>query len=65
MYAYQYIGGFKKMTFDEIMAMLLKSCNKRFKESVGLREKLLDCATQIYIAEMREKNNAEIPEKMD
>lgn len=53
------------MTFDEIMAMLLKSCNKRFKESVGLREKLLDCATQIYIEEMREKNNAEIPEKMD
>lgn len=53
------------MTFDEIMIMLLQSCNKRFKDSTGLREKLLDCATQIYITEMRGKNNAEIPEKMD
>lgn len=53
------------MTFDEIMAMLLRSCNKRLKETTSLTEKLLDCATQIYIAEMREKNNAEISEKME
>lgn len=53
------------MTFDEIMVMLLQSCNKRFKETTSLSEKLLDCATQIYIAEMKEKNNAKISEKME
>lgn len=61
------------MTFDEIMVMLLRSCNKRFTETVSLSEKLLDCATKIYIAgmkeknneEMKEENNAEISEKMD
>ena len=53
------------MTFDEIMVMLLRSCNMRFSETESLREKLLDCATKIYIAEMREKNNAEISKKME
>lgn len=53
------------MEFDEIMVMLLRSCNKRFAETESLREKLLDCATKIYIAEKREKNNAEISEKME
>ena len=55
------------MTFDEIMVMLLKSCNMRFRETTSLSEKLLDCATQIYIEEtkMKEKNNAEISKKMD
>lgn len=53
------------MTFDVIMVMLLKSCNKRFAETTSLREKLLDCVTKIYIAEMKEKNNAEISEKME
>ena len=55
------------MTFNEILGMIIQACNIRFKESTGLREKLLDCATQIYIAEMKikEKNNAEIPEKME
>lgn len=51
------------MEFDEIMVMLLRSCNKRFTETVSLSEKLLDCATEIYIAEMKEKNNAEMKEK--
>lgn len=51
------------MEFDEIMVMLLRSCNKRFTETVSLSEKLLDGATKIYIAEMKEKNNAEIKEK--
>lgn len=53
------------MEFDEIMVMLLRSCNKRSTETVSLSEKLLDCATKIYIAEMKEKNNAEISEKME
>ena len=51
------------MEFDEIMVMLLRPCNKRFTETVSLSEKLLDCATKIYIAEMKEKNNAEMKEK--
>ena len=51
------------MEFDEIMVMLLRSCNKRFTETVSLSEKLLDCATKIYIEEMKEKNNAEMKEK--
>lgn len=51
------------MEFDEIMVMLLRSCNKRFTETVSLSEKLLDCATKIYIAEMKEKNNTEMKEK--
>lgn len=53
------------MTFDEIMVMLIYSCNKRFQTSTGLREKLLDCATKIYIEEMKEKNNAEISKEME
>lgn len=53
------------MTFDEIMGMILRSCNNRFQASTSLREKILDCATQIYIEEMKEKNNAEIPEKVE
>ena len=53
------------MKFDEIMAMILQSCNRRFESSTCLREKILDCATQIYIAEMKEKKNAEISEKME
>lgn len=36
------------MEFDEIMVMLLRSCNKRFTETVSLSEKLLDCVTKEY-----------------
>lgn len=53
------------MTFDEIMGMIFQACNRRFHESTGLREKILDCATQIYIAEMKENDDAEIHEKME
>lgn len=53
------------MTFYDIMGMIISACNRRFKDSTGLREKILDCATQIYIAEMRENDDAEIPEKME
>lgn len=52
------------MEFDEIVGMIFQSCNKRFQSSTCLRETILACATQIYIAEMKEKKNAEISEKM-
>jgi hypothetical protein len=45
----------KEKTFDEILGMVTNACRENFY--LGLKEvreeKLLDCATEIYIAQMR------------
>lgn len=44
------------MEFDEIMVMLLRSCNKRFTETVSLSEKLLGlCHKNLYCGNEGEK----------
>lgn len=41
------------MTFDEIVKMVTKACTRNFYRGYGGREEaIIQCATQIYIAQM-------------
>lgn len=41
------------MTFDEIVKMVTKACLKNFYKGYGGHEEvIIQCATQIYIAQM-------------
>lgn len=41
-------------SFDEIVKMIAKSCNNYFTNGVrDIRNTVLECATQIYIAQMK------------
>lgn len=42
------------MSFDEIVAMIIKSFNKRYSTGTSnMKDKVLECATQIYIEQMK------------
>ncbi len=42
------------MSFDEIVAMIIKSFNKRYNTGTSdVKDKVLECATQIYIEQMK------------
>lgn len=42
------------MSFDEIVAMIIKSFNKRYCTGTSeVKDKVLECATQIYIEQMK------------
>ena len=42
------------MSFDEIVAMIIKSFNKRYRTGTSdAKDKVLECATQIYIEQMK------------
>ena len=49
------------MCFDEILHDIINCCKRRFYSGVdGIKEKVLECATQIYIEQMKlekEKDN--------
>lgn len=40
-------------SFEEILKMIINACNNRFYKGVGDNQKtVIECATQIYIAQM-------------
>ena len=42
------------MSFDEIVAMIIKSFNKRYYTGTSnMKDEVLECATQIYIEQMK------------
>lgn len=42
------------MSFDEIVAMIIRSFNKRYSTGTSeVKGKVLECATQIYIEQMK------------
>lgn len=44
------------MTFDEIVRMITRACLKNIRTGYGNHEDaIIQCATQIYIAQMNEK----------
>lgn len=45
-------------TFNEIVTMITYSCNKHFQKGCsGIRDKIIECATQIYIEQMKINNS--------
>lgn len=41
------------MTFDEIVRMVIRACSRNFYKGYGNHEEaIIQCATQIYIAQM-------------
>ena len=48
----------KNKTFEEIHKMIVNSCkNIYYNGSKGLQDVILKCATEIYIAQMKEGSN--------
>lgn len=46
------------MTYKEILLMIVDACTTAFYSGLLYREeKIIECATQIYIAQMKEKEN--------
>nr|DAU88553.1 MAG TPA: hypothetical protein [Caudoviricetes sp.] len=46
------------MTYQQILIMVDNACTTVFYSgSRGREEKIIECATQIYIAQMKEKEN--------
>lgn len=42
------------MTYEEIVKMIVRACNHTFNNGwSGCRETILQCATQIYIEQMK------------
>ena len=55
-------GGNKliKREFGEILAMIKNACDNHFRSGLGgLNETIVECATQIYIAQMKESDTDE------
>jgi hypothetical protein len=41
-------------SFDEIMRMIIRSCNNYYSSgTAGEKKTVIECATQIYIAQMK------------
>ena len=48
------------MTFEEIVDVMVKSCNKHFYKGVyyeGLPRTIIECATKIYLEQNKNKEN--------
>lgn len=44
----------KKMSYDEILRMIINACNNGFYSGVKeIKETVIECATQIYIEQMK------------
>lgn len=56
------------MTFEEIVKMITTACNKVFfrgTSSENMHNKILECATQIYIEQMRAIEQIKVGGKND
>ena len=43
-----------KMSYDEILRMIINACNNRFYNGAkDIKETVVECATQIYITQMK------------
>ena len=52
----------KYKTFNEILTMICNACDRTFYKGTnydGLKEKIVECATKIYIEQMRQNGGAE------
>lgn len=42
------------MSFDEIVSMIIKSFNRHYNNGTsGMQDKVMECATQIYVEQLR------------
>lgn len=50
----------ERKSFNEIVTMILNACNHSFYSGTkDIKSTVVECATQIYIAQMGSDNNAE------
>lgn len=48
----------EKQTFKDILSMIISACNREFYSGAkDAKETVIECATKIYIAQMKGDNN--------